>query len=560
MKRTGMVVGLFAWAIAIGSEAEVGIATPALPDGDVGVPYSVSLTATNGTPPYNWDWHFPGDAPYAEISEPNSFAATGVAQGWQADDNMWQMALPFDFPFFGNSYPSCWVDSNGAIWFDVDCGIAVLIDDLNTTWGDIYIDTHASWITIRWEGTYYYNTPPVSFSVTLTDDGSITMKYGSGNAYGGDIGVVSDDVVVESPFSQGGSMGYADNIVFQPLLPTDILLAGLSLSTNGVISGTPTSTYSNQVLITVVDDLGDSADRWFELVLYDDRDNDGMLDAWELQIADANPTDGIETIYDVLRDDNYDGDAFSNIEEFLLGFDPVVPGGDPLDTIEEGLELMAAALTNDFDRAYVSLIDGCFETVVAADPSNHAARVYRAASRLVNLLNHDGQDGFLEEFGFTSSWDFEVAGEFDITHAPLPDAVVDFFSTHVLPAIDASYADLEVIPTNWSGTAEISTTYFPVDETVYADIGDITGAMSALKLLRSKVLTLTAQSLNVDYEKILMPVDGPVAAITMDGLNNDWDGIPVQLIGEYNSVVEYVKGCFGIGGGSFHWSGFFGGF
>ncbi len=280
-----------------------------------------------------------------------------------------------------------------------------------------------------------------------------------------------------------------------------------------------------------------------EVALYDDLDGDGMLDAWELQIVDDNPTDGIETFYDVLRDGNYDGDAFSNIEEFLLGFDPVVPGGDPLDTVEEGLELMAAALTNEFDRVYASLIDGCFETVVATDPSNHAARVYRAASRLVNLLNQDGQDDFLEEFGIASSWDFEITGEFDIANAPLPDAVVDFFSTNLLPAIDASYADLEVIPTNWSGTAEISTNYFPVDETIYADIGDATAAMSMLKLLRSKVLSLAAQSLNVDYEKILMPVDGPEAAITLDGLTNDWVGIPVQLLGEYDSVVEYVKGA-----------------
>jgi len=114
MKRTGMVVGLFAWAIVAGSMAVVGIATPVLPDGDVGIPYSITLTATNGAPPYSWDWRFPGYAPYAETSEPNSFSATGVARGWQADENAWNLPLLFDFNFLGNNNYSCWVDSNGA--------------------------------------------------------------------------------------------------------------------------------------------------------------------------------------------------------------------------------------------------------------------------------------------------------------------------------------------------------------------------------------------------------------------------------------------------------------
>jgi len=103
-------------------------------------------------------------------------------------------------------------------------------------------------------------------------------------------------------------------------------IAGLSLSTNGIISGTPTAAFDDFVVVVVADDLGASDFQWLELVVYDDRDGDGMLDAWERVIVDDNPTDGIETIEDVLRDDNYDGDVFTNIEEYLLDYDPMTPG------------------------------------------------------------------------------------------------------------------------------------------------------------------------------------------------------------------------------------------
>ncbi len=49
---------------------------------------------------------------------------------------------------------------------------------------------------------------------------------------------------------------------------------------------------------------------------FSDVDGDGMDDAWEQQIIDANPGDGIETIEDVLPDHDYDGDGLNNYDEF----------------------------------------------------------------------------------------------------------------------------------------------------------------------------------------------------------------------------------------------------
>jgi hypothetical protein len=53
-----------------------------------------------------------------------------------------------------------------------------------------------------------------------------------------------------------------------------------------------------------------------------DTDGDGMGDNFENLIINHNPTDGIANFNDVLRDDDYDGDGYSNFQEFLIGTDP----------------------------------------------------------------------------------------------------------------------------------------------------------------------------------------------------------------------------------------------
>ncbi|VGO19160.1 hypothetical protein [Pontiella sulfatireligans] len=564
MKKAWIVVSLFAWAIAPISSMAVGIATSMLPEGDVGLPYSATLSATNGTPPYSWEWRtYDMEAPYIETSQPNSFAETGVARGWQGYSyNSWTLAIPFDFPCFGGSYSSCQVDNYGRIGFDPDPyddvdsyyypKVTALGDSLITMDGDIYVDAQATYVTIRWEGVYEYYTDeygnpyPVAFSVTLADDGTITMKYGNGNARGVRIYIREGNrplaYYVRSPFSYSGSMDNVPDIVFSPIA-RDARVAGLSLTSSGLISGVPTVGFSNEVWVGVTDASGETDYRPIELVVFDDRDADGMLDVWEERIFSRNFEDAIASIYDVQREDNFDGDEFSNIEEFLLGLDPVTPDGDPLDTVQEGVELISKALTNDVDSVYFSLIDRCFMVAVDADPANYEARIYRAFSRLMNLVNDDELRAWLGEFGGALSFDFKLSGEFDINNIPLADDVVDRICSNALPAIDASYADLAFIPADWTGTAEISTNYFPVDETVYVDAADVAAAMSMLRLARAAALMARSQSANVDFEKLVLPMDGPLASVTVDGSTNDWNGVPVQLIGKIGSSIEYVKGA-----------------
>ncbi|MBU6303644.1 MAG: hypothetical protein KGS60_19025 [Verrucomicrobia bacterium] len=65
-----------------------------------------------------------------------------------------------------------------------------------------------------------------------------------------------------------------------------------------------------------------------------DMDGDGMIDAWEQRIIDANLVDGIRTLADVLRDDDFDGDGVSNYAEFADDRNPL---GDDLDSDGDSL-------------------------------------------------------------------------------------------------------------------------------------------------------------------------------------------------------------------------------
>ncbi len=53
-----------------------------------------------------------------------------------------------------------------------------------------------------------------------------------------------------------------------------------------------------------------------------DNDGDKIIDWWEQQIIDYSQTDDITSFADVRPEDDYDGDNFSNMKEYLKGTDP----------------------------------------------------------------------------------------------------------------------------------------------------------------------------------------------------------------------------------------------
>ena len=261
-------IGAFEGAYSIGEEAvrPLQITTTFLPVGRAGTAYSASLSASGGVPPYRWS----APLSYDESRVSASSLPAGTAQGFKGDDNCWSLSLPLAFPFYGGRYSTVWINSNGTLTFDGTFNayspslatlqskvmIAPLWRDLNTSSGDIYVASSSSEVTIRWDGIYY-NSTDVSFAVTLYADGTIRMRYGSGNANGGLIGLSdgSGSNYVLSNSSQSGSMSGANDIVFRPTgLPT-----GMVLSEGGAISGTPAENGSHQFSVVVADANGTTA-------------------------------------------------------------------------------------------------------------------------------------------------------------------------------------------------------------------------------------------------------------------------------------------------------------
>ena len=164
------------------------------------------------------------------------------------DEGGLELTLPFDFPLYGSTYSTIYINPNGVLTFNghLDgrdswnpdtatlCStpmVAVLWRDLVTS---IYVDeSSADSVTVRWSGVYYNTTVPVSFSAMLHADGTIRFRYGEGNANGGMIGVSTGNelfytLAAESSFeSTTNSMNNANDIVFTPWAPFP---AGFSLS------------------------------------------------------------------------------------------------------------------------------------------------------------------------------------------------------------------------------------------------------------------------------------------------------------------------------------------
>jgi parallel beta-helix repeat protein len=127
-------------------------------------------------------------------------ASVGTAQNWRADDAGWSLTLPFGFNFYGVTYTTAFVSSNGFLQFGGNINIAdsvnsnaklqttiriaALWDDLRTDGigDDIFVDsTVANQITVRWDATNKTDGSDANFGVMLFNNGSFRLIYGAGN-------------------------------------------------------------------------------------------------------------------------------------------------------------------------------------------------------------------------------------------------------------------------------------------------------------------------------------------------------------------------------------------
>jgi subtilisin family serine protease len=254
------------------------------------------------------------------------FEVVGADQNWNADDNTWTYTLPFSFPFYGQEYTQIWVSSNGFLNFDNGTSdfsnttaeliaavrIAPLWDDLRTdTGGDIFIESGADFVTIRWDTRTYSGGNQCNHACTLFADGRIEFHYGSGNTgLTPTIGVSAGDGerYLLASYDGAGSLGNVNSI---EIFPPAGLPEGLQISTDGVMSGTPVAAGTSAPRVRVVDGLGRSTVKELGLVIEEgappcpgDFDGSGSIDTgdllfllagWGTPAADIENSDGLNT-------------------------------------------------------------------------------------------------------------------------------------------------------------------------------------------------------------------------------------------------------------------------
>lgn len=280
------------------------ITTSFLPVAQLGQPYGpVQMMAAGGDPPLTWST--PTEFFENDLGS-SLFTAAGTALGLNGDDIVMDYALPFSFPFFGQSYSSIKIASDGWINFGSYVGsisnnsevvlrynkrIAVLWEDFTTVGGNVYADdSMPGEITIRWAGVTRIGLNPVNFSATLFDDGRIRFDYGSGNVMDNPptIGVSAGDQVAPQRYfisSYDTAMNIGD--VNSLLLDYSRLPPGLVMNAQGLITGTPTEEGTFSPLFKVIDDSAREDLKSLQLVVSSDMfgDFDGDNDVDDADLA-----------------------------------------------------------------------------------------------------------------------------------------------------------------------------------------------------------------------------------------------------------------------------------
>ncbi|MBR6020827.1 MAG: leucine-rich repeat domain-containing protein [Kiritimatiellae bacterium] len=319
------------------------VSTANLPLGAIGTPYSATLSATGGTPPYAWSLVSAGPHS-ATMAEPGTFEFDEYDPdpAWSYPGHSWysgglDVPLPFAFPFFGAVYTNVRANANGTLSF-TDAGvsdqpyddwtfthhpmIAVFWPELgdgmpnssmptSLTPGDLWLQSSADEVTILWLhsqqnfsldsydewGEPYSTSLSATYSATLRADGTIVMKYSTENESWDPNYFLSGSAALSagdgSTTVWGEVTAGTDTTYTPPALP-----AGIECTSGGVIQGTPTAAGEYPLAAIVTDADGSMASRTLVLGIAGDGlawDEQGK---WTYTVADgvatvtSGPTNG----------------------------------------------------------------------------------------------------------------------------------------------------------------------------------------------------------------------------------------------------------------------------
>lgn len=213
-------------------------------------------------------------------------------------------------------------------------------------------------------------------------------------------------------------------------------------------------------------------------------DGDELPDDWEQRIVDADPSDGIDTIEDVLAGDDFELDGLDNATELLLGTDPTLWDTDD-DGASDGTEVVQGTDPLDPDTDDDRMHDGyeIFNALNPLDPSDA-------------LLDKDG-DRFPNVFEFMNG----MSEPDNPASIPLINRVVDPVNTPL------TYSTIQ-------SAFESAQSY----DIIYVKNGIYEEAIGPISGNSDYELLLIGELAGDVLPTIRCPIDGP--AITTNSLNS----------------------------------------
>jgi len=251
------------------------ISNTSLPPATLYQPYSCQLSASGGTPPYNWSIK----RDFQRTDETETFPMINTNQVILSDNNdgYIQIPLEFDFPFFGKTYDTISIYADGYLMFEDErypwpyiitektmftntrsispyaCH-PMIIDP--SSGGGIWFETDDSSATIRWKNRIYDSpSTDLNFAVRIFSSGKIEFYYGQmiNNSWVSRLAGISD----------GDGFNYlytAEPGEFNPSVNSKVTLdpislpSELSLDANGLLSGVPVQIYQGTPITFAVND------------------------------------------------------------------------------------------------------------------------------------------------------------------------------------------------------------------------------------------------------------------------------------------------------------------
>jgi hypothetical protein len=238
-----------------------------LPEAKIYEPYSQQLNATGGTPAYRWklltDYtETPVNVTFPTVNT-QQLTVSGNTSGFA------EVNLPFEFPFYGKKYSKVYAHVDGYLMFQPDlmpwtfiiyektflkntANISPYMSKPLTLYpaeGDgIWYEGNQDAVIFRWKsGMYNYGTSTdLNFAVKIFPDGKIEFYYGTIQSF--------DWIKWNAGFSNGDGVNYhfaaiTDSLV-QPASNSKFTFmpspfpAEMTLSDDGVFSGTPSNSYN----------------------------------------------------------------------------------------------------------------------------------------------------------------------------------------------------------------------------------------------------------------------------------------------------------------------------